>query len=170
MTDNKPNLRWGHINLNVSSLERSIAFYRKFGFEIFIPAIPYLGVTTEDGHNVLSEGSTTALDVPSGTAGRACIMQLGDSFPKLDLTEFKGLKQADPLTNNDLGFVRICLGTEDLAKDVERLSADGVGFLSSPQSGHAGLADIAVCRDPDGALIELIQVYPDKWQAVLGGN
>ncbi len=49
---------------------------------------------------------------------------------------------------------------------MERLSALGVAFVSGPQAGHAGLADIAVCRDPDGSLIELIQVYPERWQAV----
>lgn len=170
MSDDTPKLSWGHINLNVSNLERSIAFYSKLGFEVFIPAIPYLGMTADAGHDPLSVGSSTALGVPSGTTGRACIMQLGDGFPKLDLTEFSDLQQAPPLTNGDLGFVRLCLGTEDLAKDVQRLSARGVEFVSDPQTGHAGLADVAVCMDPDGALIELIQIYPDRWQALLRGN
>ena len=166
MSADRPKLSWGHVNLNVSNLERSIDFYRKLGFEIFIPAIPYLGMTADIGHDPLSKNALAALDLPQGTSGRACIMQLGEGFPKLDLTEYSDVTHAPPLSNGDIGFVRICLASEDLAQDVERLSALGVEFVSGPQAGHAGLADIAVCRDPDGSLIELIQVYPERWQAV----
>lgn len=112
--------------------------------------------------------AAAALGIQQGTKGRACIMQLGDGFPKLDLTELSGLEQSAPLTNSDRGLVRICLATEDLARDVKRLEADGVEFLSDPKAGHADLADIAVCKDPDGTLIELLQVYLERWQAVLG--
>jgi len=170
MTEGKPKLSWGHININVSNLEQSIEFYRKLGFEIFIPAVPYLGMTSDADPNALSEDAATALGLPKNTSARACIMQIGDGFPKLDLTEFPDLEQASPLSNGDLGIVRICLATEDLARDVEWLSGNGVMFLSDPQTGHAGLADIAICKDPDGTLIELIQVYPDRWQALLGGG
>ena len=31
---------WGHININVQNLDQSIAFYRKLGFEVFIPGVP----------------------------------------------------------------------------------------------------------------------------------
>ena len=44
MRTEKPSLNWGHINVNVANLERSIAFYQKLGFEVFIPAIPYIGL------------------------------------------------------------------------------------------------------------------------------
>ncbi|MEM7460237.1 MAG: VOC family protein, partial [Pseudomonadota bacterium] len=57
--------------------------------------------------------------------------------------------------------------SEDLERDVARLKADGVDFLSEPKTGHAELADIAVCKDPDGTLIELLQVYLDRWQTLL---
>ncbi|MFT4721801.1 MAG: hypothetical protein ACI9SB_002980, partial [Candidatus Azotimanducaceae bacterium] len=44
-----------------------------------------------------------------------------------------------------------------------RLTALGVAFLSPPQPCEDGLADLATCVDPDGTLIELLQVYLDKW-------
>ena len=47
MNDQALKLAWGHININVSNLERSIAFYQHLGFQVFIPAIPYLGLTTQ---------------------------------------------------------------------------------------------------------------------------
>lgn len=46
MSATRPRFGWGHININVRDLDRSIAFYRKLGFEIFIPAIPYLAMDT----------------------------------------------------------------------------------------------------------------------------
>lgn len=170
MSENKPALRWGHINLNVSNLERSIEFYSKLGFEVFIPAIPYIGLAAAPGHDPIAEGAATALDVPASATGRACIMQLGDSYPKLDLTEFADLEPSPPLTNRDLGYVRLCLGTETLSEDVARLRGQGVEFISDPQTGHGQLADIAIAKDPDGALIELIQIYPERWQALSAGG
>ncbi|MEQ9590661.1 MAG: VOC family protein [Parvibaculaceae bacterium] len=167
MANNKLSFGWGHININVRDLDRSIVFYEQLGFELFIPAIPYLGLDTTAEHQNLPDGAATALGITHGARGRACIMQLGDGFPKLDLTEFVGLDQNTPLTNADTGLVRICLTSEDLPRDVARLKADGVEFLSEPQEGHGALADIAVCKDPDGTLIELLQVYLDRWQSIL---
>lgn len=167
MAEDKPKFGWGHININVRNLDHSIAFYQKLGFEIFIPAIPYLGLSLEPEPRALPEDLAEALGVPQGTKGRACIMQLDDGFPKIDLTEFSGLDGETSLSNADTGLVRICLSTEDLPAEVERLKSEGVTFLSEPKTGVAGLADIAVCQDPDGTLIELLQVYLERWQTLL---
>lgn len=167
MKKETPRFSWGHININVRNLERSIEFYRKLGFEIFIPGIPYLALHKGAQIQPLPADAATALGVDQGTHGRACIMQLDQGFPKLDLTEFAGLEQAPPLANSDLGLVRICLATEDLQRDVSYLEAEGVEFISPPKTGYEDLADIAVCKDPDGTLIELLQVYLDRWENVI---
>lgn len=168
MTAPKPRFSWGHINVNVSNLDRSIEFYRKLGFEVFIPGIPYLALNHGSAETVPAN-STTALGIPQGTQGRACIMQLDDGFPKLDLTEFNTTGARPPLQNADQGIVRLCLITEDLPAEVARLESEGVEFVSSPQSGHAELADIAVCKDPDGTLIEILQVHLERWAPFLNG-
>ena len=167
MTEQIPQLSWGHININVCDLDRSIAFYRTLGFEICIPAIPYLALDMSPEAQPLPANAATALGIAQGTRGRACIMQLNDGFPKIDLTELADIPQAGPLHNTDLGLVRLCLATEDLARDVAALKKQGVEFISGPQSGHDGLAEIAVCKDPDGSLIELLQIYLDRWQSLL---
>ena len=167
MEAEKPRFNWGHINVNVRNLERSIEFYNKLGFEVFIPGIPYLALHHGAQSESLPADAATALGVAQGTRGRACIMQLGNGFPKLDLTEFVELEQANPLDNTGVGLVRICLASEDLQRDVDYLMAAGVEFVSTPKTGHKGLAEIAVCKDPDGTLIELLQVYLDRWQKVL---
>ena len=91
-------------------------------------------------------------------------MQLDDGFPKLDLTELIGQQQNNPLANADLGLVRICLVSQNLRQDYDQLTAQGVEFISAPQRDEGSLADIAVCRDPDGTLIELLQVYLENWK------
>ena len=163
MTNQAPKLAWGHININVSNLEQSIAFYEKLGFQQFIPAIPYLGLSAKKESVALPQTSACALGVAKNTRGRACIMQLDDGFPKLDLTEFDIEQQNKPLSNGDLGLVRICLASQNLKQTYEQLCAQGIEFISPPQRDDGGLADIAVCRDPDGTLIELLQVYLENW-------
>ena len=158
----KKKLRWGHININVSDLDSSIEFYEKLGFEIYKPSIPYTGLTAEPKSNSIDEGSRTALGLPEQTSGRACIMQLDNGYPKLDLTQFDDMTQSIPLSNADLGLVRICLASANLETDYNNLKKIGVDFISPPQTAKDGRAEIAICRDPDGTLIELIQVHLRK--------
>jgi catechol 2,3-dioxygenase-like lactoylglutathione lyase family enzyme len=153
---------WGHININVSDLDASIAFYEKLGFEPFIPAIPYLNLNGSEAASI-PDGAGDALGLPPNTRGRACIMQLNDGFPKIDLTELKDIAQQQPLQNADIGIVRICLVSTDLDADYKHLIDEGVTFLSPPQACHERLGDVACCVDPDGTLIELLQVYLDRW-------
>jgi hypothetical protein len=90
-------------------------------------------------------------------------MQLGKGLPKLDLTEWSALSSQPPLGNGDTGIARICLATANLQKAYGELIEQDVRFISPPQATQDGKADMAVCMDPDGALIELIQLYLDKW-------
>ena len=61
---------WGHININVSNLDDSIQFYRKLGFEVFIPGIPYLNLNVEH-ENEIPTASAEALGLAKRTRGRA---------------------------------------------------------------------------------------------------
>jgi len=158
----KKKLRWGHINVNVSNLDSSIEFYEKLGFEIYKPSIPYIGLTVEPKSNSMDKGSRTALGLPEETSGRACIMQLDNGYPKLDLTQLDDMPQTIPLSNADLGLVRICLASVNLEADYNNLKKLDVEFISPPQTAKDGRAEIAICVDPDGTLIELIQVHLGK--------
>jgi len=165
MSETPPHLTWGHININVSDLDRSIAFYERLGFEAFMPGIPYLGLRAQAPDGVMDADGARALGLPPDTRGRACIMQLDRGFPKIDLTELSGASQRAPLANDDLGLVRLCLATANLQELHGHLSEQGVEFLTPPQPAKDGLADVATCMDPDGTLIELIQIYPKRWAA-----
>jgi predicted enzyme related to lactoylglutathione lyase len=58
----------------------------------------------------------------------------------------------------------MCLATANLEADYNKLIDLGVDFISAPMTAKDGMAEIAVCIDPDGTLIELIQVHLDKWR------
>ena len=157
-------LSWGHINVNVTRLEDSVAFYELLGFTVLMPGIPYLKLN-QTKPEILNPEAAAALNLPLETRGRACIMQLNRGFPKLDLTEWGAAERetATALHNQDTGIVRMCLASENLDKDYRELLAAGVRFLSEPKQTEEGKADIAICQDPDGSLIEIIQIYPEKW-------
>ena len=163
MNSQTPSLSWGHININVSDLDASIEFYQKLGFSVLLPGIPYLDLMAQRDPGSIPATAALALGLPEKTEGRACIMQLNGGFPKIDLTEWSSTEQNGPLDNADLGLVRMCLASQNLAADYALLIGQGVPFLSAPQATQDGKADIAVCSDPDGSLIELIQLYLDRW-------
>lgn len=165
MNATTPAFGWGHYNLNVADLDRSVAFYELLGFSVFLPGIPYLGLVQHEA-TTLEDAHAEVLGVPPGTRGRACIMELGGGFPKLDLTELDTPAPAAPLGNGDRGFVRLCLVCEDLAAQHARLEAAGVPFLTPPRTGTGELAELAVCTDPDGARIELLQLHLDRVAAM----
>jgi len=162
--------RWGHININVRDLDRSVAFYAKLGFQVFLPGIPYLNLTLEAPSQPLPDGASEALGVPKGTRGRGCILDLDGTFPKIDLTALDDVNPGGPLSTSDVGMVRLCLGSADLSADVAHLTDLGVEFLSGPTATQAGRADIAVCVDPDGTLIELIEVHLRHWPPLPGAR
>ena len=162
MPNETPPLIWGHLNVNVRDLDRSIAFYETLGFEIFRSGIPYLGLVRTE-LRPLPASMAQALGVPAETRGRACILQLDDGLPKLDLIELDPPGEQQPLTSQDTGLVRLCLGSRDLDADVARLRSAGAEFLSEPQTDPQRLARVAVCVDPDGTAIELIEVDFARW-------
>lgn len=169
MPTHSPPLIWGHLNINVRDLERSIAFYELLGFEVFRQGIPYLGLVRRE-LRTLPPSMAKALGVARDTRGRACILQLDDGLPKLDLIELDPPGERAPLGNGDLGLVRLCLGSRELDADVDRLRSAGVELLSAPQTDPERLARVAVCLDPDGTLIELIEVDLARWAQLPADN
>lgn len=169
-------LSWGHVNINVSDLDRSIEFYSRLGFRIAIPGIPYLGLAQDD-FAALDPAMCEVMALPAGTLGRACIMQLGDGLPMIDLIQLADVgdvagdtpagRPRGPLDNGGIGLVRLCLATRDLPDTVDRLRAASVDVVSPVRSGHQELADVARCRDPDGTSIELIQIHLERWSDFL---
>ena len=70
MTDHVLQFTWGHVNVNVCNLERSIALYEKLGFESYRPGIPYLDLTDGAGTAEISDSCAHALGLAVETRAR----------------------------------------------------------------------------------------------------
>ncbi|HKV56582.1 MAG TPA: VOC family protein [Candidatus Binataceae bacterium] len=142
-----------HINVNCTNFERSLEFYKLLGFKV-------IRDLNEVGSPALSRG----LRIPEGR-GRAVLMILGDNprSTRLDLIEWKNPRTEGQAHPNlwHAGMCRIALRTRTLAQDYEELKGKGVEFWTEPimfKLDGSREEGFACCTDPDGTVIELIQV------------
>jgi catechol 2,3-dioxygenase-like lactoylglutathione lyase family enzyme len=144
-----------HLNLNVSDIRRSLAFYAKLGFRV----VHVFG----DG----PQGRGEDVDAGMSFAGGRCkgaVLALGDHprcWTKLELIEWvepKPLPRA-PAAPTSLGLTRVALRCKDLHALVARLAAEGVAFETPVQETEvAGARAYVTFRDPDGVLLELVEL------------
>jgi len=142
-----------HININCVNFERSLEFYKMIGFKV----VRDLG---EGGNEKMGRGLRM-----DGARGRAVLMILGDNprSTRIDLIEWKNPKtegRAYPHLYH-AGICRIALRTRTLLEDYERLKAIGVEFWTEPMMfklKEGREEGFVCCSDPDGTVIELIQV------------
>ena len=142
-----------HIGLTVSDLDRSVAFYRDtLGLE-------YLGEMKMGGPE------TAALFNKEDCRARVAYLT-GDKThqgPPVELIQF--IDQPIQHRRSDLfttSVSELCLNTDDIDGDYERLKAAGVEFISAPQSFDStaygfGKSRAVYFYDPDGIILELIQ-------------
>lgn len=139
-----------HANVNCSDFERSKGFYQRLGF---VPRI-------ETDVNVVSEEEAAGLNMPPYRL-HAAPMGLSDGYV-IDLIQW--IEPFDPEAPyafvNHLGLSLLSLVTTDLDSDMATLVGAGVTFLSDPVTIDRPVADSRVVyfRDPDGTLIELVEL------------
>jgi catechol 2,3-dioxygenase-like lactoylglutathione lyase family enzyme len=139
-----------HIGIQVRDLERSIRFYEDhLGFECVLRGTrsePYVQRVVGYYPDVTLELAELAIP---GTEVR------------LEIVEYRGVAGApiDPATANP-GTVHFSLFVDDIDGMYERLTAEGVEFVSEVQTSTAGpLAGgrVVYMKDPDGIRVELVQ-------------
>jgi catechol 2,3-dioxygenase-like lactoylglutathione lyase family enzyme len=146
-----------HLNINVSNLERSRAFYELFGFRV-------VEVFHERHNAALDRG----LGLPHGTnsENHALFMMVGNNrhATVIDLAEW-----ISPVSNggagvpepNRLGIPRFCLRVKNIDALVARLKRHGVEFLTEEPQQLDTLKRkprFICCRDPDGVLVEMVEL------------
>ena len=136
-----------HVNVNVTDIHRSLAFYRKLGFEVM---------------HVFGDDLETGIEL-GGRHTRGVVLSLGDdprSTTRIELLESLHPK-AEPQPERPpqrAGVGRIALRTRNLRAMVERLRSEGVEFEGDPwEIDIVGARRFALLRDPDGTLLELIE-------------
>ena len=141
-----------HVNVNVTNFERSLEFYKMLGFKVVLDL-------KEGGNEQLDKG----LKILNGR-GRAALLMLGDDqrATRIDLIEWKNPKtEGKPYPHlYHAGICRIALRTKNLQQVYEELKAKGVEFFSEPQvlKTSGGSASFVCFTDPDGTVLELIEV------------
>jgi catechol 2,3-dioxygenase-like lactoylglutathione lyase family enzyme len=142
-----------HVNLNVSDFKRSKAFYEKLGFKHLMDVNK-----TADGDVAAAVGAETYVV-------RGALMTHKDGSV-IDLLEWQTPRDTRPPYDNLFrpGLARLALRTTDLDADVERLKEDGVPFISerpgAVSDGLGGTTRFICFKDPDGTIIELVEMGP----------
>ena len=143
-----------YIGINVTDLEASLAFYRKFGYT----QVKRLHQTTGS----LEEARAYGLNEPFQFKGADIAIGVGDRHV-LRLTQW--LKPFNPEPPypppiNHIGINRIALLVPDIARAVDILKRQGVEFLSEIAPCCTGTAEdkraIVHAIDPDGIFLELV--------------
>ncbi|MGH7021971.1 MAG: VOC family protein [Caulobacteraceae bacterium] len=151
---------WGlenfyHTVINVRDLDTSIAFYRRLGFEIL-----------NDRRNVDWPDFVAGIFGMRRAKGRGVLMVLPSdpNGPMLDLIEWLEPKATFPDPNRAADEVPRILAfrTRNVHAAHADLQASGVRFCGEvfvPKE-DLGLVGSVCCRDPDGNLVELIELRP----------
>jgi lactoylglutathione lyase len=144
-----------HVALAVSDMERSIAFYRDvLGFRVTLD-MP-----------LRSPGLERLLRLQPGTTGRSVIMQQGLSLVgEVELVQFSPAPSTPTPAKGAGGLGAFLLSfavrDEELADVYQRLLAKSIACYSEPQvielKGYGAIRAV-IFEDPDGQLIELVQL------------
>jgi len=151
-----PLLNLVHVNLNVTDLERSIAFYEKLGWKVMFD---------------LGRHEARPIDeiVRGGSAARVktVILSLGDDprrTTKLELMEYvePPARRAPEAPPEETGPRRLALRVKDLDGTLEELRAAGIEIDRVHEvRSMGGRQRFALFRDPDGILLELVELLRD---------
>ena len=144
-----------YIGINVSDLDASLAFYRRFGYTQVKP----LGAQTTGS---VEEARAYGLDRPFRFRGADIALGRGDRHV-LRLIQWLDPfdpEPAYPPPINHIGINRIALMVPDMDRAVRILKSQGVPFLSELAPCCSGTAEdttaIVHAIDPDGVFLELV--------------
>jgi glyoxylase I family protein len=142
-----------HINLNVTDLDRSIAFYERLGFKVLAKFI-------------LDEETTRTTCAAFGEMPnecRAAFLRLGDNpqAPCLDLVQWTtSPTSGQPYPNaNHCGIYRIAFHVDDPSALRAEIEATGIKLLGPVRHGNppgGGRSTVFAFKDPDGIVLEML--------------
>ena len=136
-----------HSGIVVSDLATSLPFYRDLlGLEVWWDQVeegPFVeAVTGVAGARI----HTVKLRAPNGVS--------------IELLQYLNTPTpVPPLTHsNDVGCNHVALQVRDLDALYERAVEQGIRFNTAPLVAAGGNAKVTYCRDPEGVLVELVEI------------
>jgi len=143
-----------HFTLSVSSLERSIAFYTAIGFRVL-----------RDNRDVIWPDYVAIQFGLERAQGRGALLAIGEEalHTRLDLIEWLEPRARFPDTPLARTAPRIvAIRVEHVRAAYDALRGRGIEFITAPRGPDAatGIEAVVCCRDPDGAIVELIEYMP----------
>lgn len=138
--------RLDHVSFTVGDIERSSAFYGRFGFEPFKRYVSAGPEVDEGAETERADMDIQWLQHPLGG-------------PMLELIRYVNHDANRSAHNSKVGAAHICFCVEDVSAAFGALVSDGVEPLSDPHEDEFGLRWVYL-RDPDGNAVELIQDPP----------
>ena len=144
-------LRVTHVGICVTSLERSLEFYRD-----------RLGFTYLSDLHLAGEPSATLLSLPDVDFRAAYLERDGQRIELLEYQSPKSPAGDRPRAMNELGFTHLSIRVSGLAELVDELRSSGVTIVESTRIDIPAFGAAAVMiEDPDGLKIELVQAPGD---------
>ena len=137
-----------HFGIVVSDMERSLRFYRD------LLGLQVVRVMDESGGYIDSMLSLQNVHVTT-------VKMSADSGSTLvELLEFKSHPRQSHGDREvcSVGPSHVAFTVDDLDALYRRLSQAGVRFNAPPQLSPDGCAKVTFCQDPDGTLVELVEV------------
>ena len=145
---------WHHTNVIVSDLDRSLDFYTRV-----------LGLKVASQMEIDAPEFARGVGIPD-TRVRAAVLEVPNATTLLEMFEYATIiskpisKDALP---SDLGIQHICFRVDDIEAVYQNLVAQDVVFLSPPvtlgtDKGDTDAVRFCYYRDPDGSLLELLQL------------
>lgn len=158
--DGRNTLQIFHININCTSLERSVSFYQLLGFKVILD---FQNPPDGKAQSFAEIGLGPVLRLPPDLDGRACLMALSDDLhaTRLDLIEWNNPRERPEPRRNlaQPGVARICLKVRDCRSLHDRLVKAGYTPYSGPEKIAMGGSQFLVfcCEDPDGVVMEFME-------------
>ena len=135
-----------HVGIVVSDMEKSLKFYRD------LLGLKIKSLVNEQGEfldNMLAHENVKNKVAKLVTEQGNALVELIDS------SSYGNKKDRDFFT---IGASHFALTVDDLEKTYDYLVKNGVKFTAPPQQTPDGFAKVTFCEDPDGTLIELVEV------------
>tara|TARA_B100001123_G_scaffold227713_1_gene256239 strand:+ start:557 stop:994 length:438 start_codon:yes stop_codon:yes gene_type:complete len=136
-----------HTGIVVSNMERAVEFYRDV-----------LGMTVWADFRDDSQFVQNATDVPN--ANIWMVKLKAEDGVSIELLQYLSHPQEipPPQRSCDVGCNHVALQVDDLEAMHEKLTAAGIRFHAPPAVSSDGGAKMAYCRDPEGVILELVEL------------